>query len=105
MDLLEPQDSGAEPDTRDGDGPPIAKAQEAPVASLEQHLTELEEIVSSLESSELGLEQMLETFERGLKISSTCRAQLDRVEQKIRQLVEDQTELTEVEARDYAPQE
>ena len=105
MELLEPQDSGADPDTRGGDGPSTAGAQEAPAASLEQHLAELEEVVSSLESSELGLEQMLATFERGLKISGTCRAQLDRFEQKIRQLVKDQTELTEVEASNYAPKE
>ena len=48
---------------------------------------------------------MLEAFERGLRIASECRGQLDRFEQKIRMLVEDQTELKEVEASSYAPKE
>ena len=103
MEFLEPQDSGTDPDSPGGS--PAAAEPRAPAASLEQQLAELEGIVSSLESSDLGLEQMLETFERGLKISGACRAQLDRFEQKIRQLVEDQTELTEVEAGNYAPKE
>ncbi len=105
MELLESRDSGADTDIPEGGAPPATALPKTATASLEQQLAELEEIVSSLESPDLGLEQMLETFERGLQVSSACRAQLDRFEQKIRQLVENQTELTEVEAGNYTPKE
>lgn len=57
--------------------------------TFEQSLTELEEIVTQLESGELPLEQSLELFEKGIGLSRACRERLASAERRIEQLVKD----------------
>ena len=59
----------------------------ATTQSFETGLQELEQIVKEMESGELPLERALELFEKGMKISETCRKQLEEAETRIEVLV------------------
>ena len=61
---------------------PRAKKQPAFEASLER----LENIVESLESGELSLEDSLKVFEEGVALTRSCQKSLADAEQKVRQL-------------------
>jgi exodeoxyribonuclease VII small subunit len=58
-----------------------------PATSFEGGLQELELIVKEMESGELPLERALELFERGMRLSETCRKQLEEAETRIEILV------------------
>ena len=66
---------------------------------FEDQLERLEEIVASLEDETVGLEEALELFEDGMKLAKSCRARLEEVEQRVRQLLEAE----EGEAAETAP--
>ncbi len=55
--------------------------------SFEENLSELEQVVKALESDKVTLDEMLELFERGVKLTKECTKQLDRTERKINILV------------------
>ena len=55
--------------------------------NFEKNLKELEEVVKSLESVNVGLDDMLSLFERGIKLTKSCTKLLDEAEQKINVLV------------------
>jgi len=59
----------------------------ATTQSFETGLQELEQIVKEMEGGELPLERALELFEKGMKISETCRKQLEEAETRIEVLV------------------
>ena len=56
---------------------------------FEAALARLEEIVSELESGELGLEQSLKLFEEGVKLARVCNARLEEAERKVEILMKD----------------
>lgn len=55
--------------------------------NFEKNLKELEEVVKSLESGNVELDDMLSLFERGIKLTKSCTKLLDEAEQKINVLV------------------
>ena len=55
---------------------------------FEDQLERLEEIVASLEDETVGLEEALGLFEDGMKLAKSCRARLEEVENRVRQLLE-----------------
>jgi exodeoxyribonuclease VII small subunit len=57
--------------------------------SFEISLAELEQIVGKLESGDLPLEESLELFEKGIKLSRECRARLTNAERRIEVLMKD----------------
>jgi exodeoxyribonuclease VII small subunit len=57
--------------------------------SFETSLTALEEIVGKLEDGDLPLEQSLELFEKGIKLSRECRDRLTSAERRIEVLMKD----------------
>ena len=57
--------------------------------SFEAALAELEEIVAKLESGDLALEDSLELFEKGIKLSRECRERLISAERRIEILMKD----------------
>ncbi len=61
--------------------------------NFEKALEELEEIVSRLDSGELGLEQMLEEFERGIKLVRSCQKFLEQAQKKVEMLIADSEKL------------
>lgn len=65
----------------------MSEKKEKTVNPFEAKLTRLEEIVRSMESGQLGLEDSLKLFEEGVKISRDCQTELDAAEQKVELLV------------------
>ncbi len=57
--------------------------------SFENSLLELEEIVGRLETGDLPLEESLELFEKGIKLSRECRARLTNAERRIEVLTKE----------------
>ncbi len=55
--------------------------------TFETGLQELEQIVKEMESGDLPLERALELFEKGMKLSESCRKQLEEAETRIEMLV------------------
>ncbi|NIM07120.1 MAG: exodeoxyribonuclease VII small subunit [Armatimonadetes bacterium] len=56
--------------------------------TFEQALDRLEEIVSSLEAGDKGLEEAIALFEEGTKLSNLCQEKLSAAQGKIEKLVE-----------------
>ena len=71
---------------------------------FEKAFKELETIVQRLESEELPLDESLQLFEEGIKLSRFCHKQLEAVEKKIELILADakgqpRTEPFELEER------
>lgn len=56
--------------------------------TFEESLNELEQIASNLESGNLGLDEAIKEFEKGIKLSKECSQKLDEAEKKINILVQ-----------------
>ncbi|MEG0138321.1 MAG: exodeoxyribonuclease VII small subunit [Clostridia bacterium] len=56
--------------------------------TFEKSLEELENVVNELEIGNLDLEQAIEKFEKGIKLSKECSEKLDKAEKKINILVQ-----------------
>jgi len=66
--------------------------------TFEASLAELEVIVGRLEDGDMPLEESLELFEMGIKLSRDCRTRLTNAERRIEILMQDSDgELTAVE--------
>ncbi len=65
------------------------KSDKTPDPSFEKSLEELEAIVKKMEGGELGLDQMIEHFEKGSELVKTCSRKLNEVERRIEKLVKD----------------
>jgi exodeoxyribonuclease VII small subunit len=55
---------------------------------FEKALHNLEKIVSNMESGELGLEESLAQFEKGIKLAKNCQDTLTNAEFRVEQLIE-----------------
>lgn len=51
--------------------------------SFEKSLDELQKIVAALEAGEVGLDESLKLFERGVELVRLCNARLDEAEQRV----------------------
>ncbi len=58
--------------------------------NFEKSIKELEEIVSKLEQGDATLDESLELFEKGIKLSKECQKVLDTAEKKVSVLVADE---------------
>ena len=58
------------------------------MASFEEQLAELERVVDRLEVGGLPLEESVQLFESGMRLSKDCKAQLSSAESRMRVLVE-----------------
>jgi exodeoxyribonuclease VII small subunit len=72
---------------------PDAPPADAPV-SFEAGLEQLESIVKEMESGELPLERALELYETGMKLSESCRKQLEAAETRVELLTRRAGEMT-----------
>lgn len=69
--------------------------------SFEDALKRLEEIVNSLETGQLPLDESLRKFEEGIRLSRLCNKKLAETQQKVEKLMErDGTLFTEPMAAD-----
>ena len=62
-------------------------APEPKPGNFENSLDELEKVVKELESGDLPLDRSLDLFSRGMKLSDTCRKQLEEAETRVDQLI------------------
>jgi exodeoxyribonuclease VII small subunit len=62
---------------------PTAKPTPNPPPTFEAGLQELEGIVKEMETGELPLERAIALFEQGMKLSETCRKQLEEAETRV----------------------
>lgn len=69
--------------------------------SFENNLKELEAVVKALEGSEISLDEMLELFEKGIKLTKSCTSQLEEAEQKISILMKNKD--GEMQKEDFKP--
>ncbi|WP_238083378.1 MULTISPECIES: exodeoxyribonuclease VII small subunit [Pseudescherichia] len=69
----------------------MAKKNDAPT-SFETALTELEQIVTRLESGDLPLEEALSEFERGVQLARQGQTRLQQAEQRVQILLSEQEE-------------
>lgn len=53
--------------------------------TIEEDLKHLEEIVSRLEKQETTLDESLALFDEGIRLSQSCRQELDRAQQVVEQ--------------------
>lgn len=60
----------------------------AKAKTFEESMEELEKIVNTLEEGECSLDEAVKLFEKGVKISNDCSTALDKAEQKIKILTE-----------------
>ena len=65
--------------------------------NFEDKLSRLEEITSSLENSEIGLEQSIQLFEEGVKLSTECFSILQKAELKVNVLKKDLNKINNLE--------
>lgn len=59
-----------------------------PLKNFEKSLTELEHIVAQMENGELGLEDSLTQFEKGIKLAKNCQDTLTNAKLRVEQLIE-----------------
>ncbi len=65
--------------------------------TYEESIKELEQIVKELESNELTLDESIEKFEKGMKLSKHCNELLEGAEKKITLLIESTDGITKEE--------
>lgn len=61
--------------------------------AFEHSLAELEALVQKMESGDLSLEQSLQAFEQGVKLTRNCQKALTEAEQKVQLLLDDNGKL------------
>ncbi len=57
-------------------------------ADLEQALAELEQLIEHMEQGDITLEESLQCFERGIRLTRHCQETLKAAEQKVKILLE-----------------
>jgi len=55
----------------------------SPKTSFEGALKELEDVANNLEEGELGLDDSIKEFEKGIKLARFCQQKLEEAERKI----------------------
>lgn len=68
------------------------------VAQFEQSLDELEQLVAKMEQGDLGLDDSLKSFERGISLYRECQTALEQAELRVKQLTDPNDPAS---ARDY----
>ena len=63
--------------------------------NFEESMKKLENIVTELETSNLSLDESVNKFEEGMKLSKQCNKMLEEAEKKITILLENDGELKE----------
>ena len=64
--------------------------------NFEVNLDQLEQIVKQLEKGDLPLEQSLQLFESGMRLSADCKRQLEQAESRVEILIKRGAEMAAV---------
>ena len=68
--------------------------------NFEQALENLEELVTAMEEGELSLEESLQAFEKGIKLTRECQSALKKAEQKVQILINEDGDTKEFEFKE-----
>ncbi|MBC8211060.1 MAG: exodeoxyribonuclease VII small subunit [Gammaproteobacteria bacterium] len=63
-------------------------ASDKTIKDFEKSLQSLEQIVSKMENGDLGLEDSLKQFEKGIQLAKSCQDALTSAELMVKQLIE-----------------
>ena len=72
------------------------------VIKFEEAIKKLEDISKELESGSLSLDESVDKFEEGMKLSKTCTKMLNEAEKRINILINNDGEISE---ENFTPQE
>ena len=64
--------------------------------TFEDAMAELEDVISKLESNNLSLDEMINFYEKGMKLTKSCKQQLTEAEEQITTLVNENGKLKEI---------
>lgn len=64
--------------------------------SFEEMMSELENIVQKLDNETVSLEESLELYQRGMKLSASCEDTLKNAKKKVNEMVKNEDEEEEV---------
>jgi exodeoxyribonuclease VII small subunit len=73
---------------------------EEPGPSFEDALAQVESIIEQIESGEVGLEESLSAYERGVGLINLCRDRLDKAQQRVEDLTKKLGEADDAEPAD-----
>lgn len=68
--------------------------------TFEQSMEELEQIVEKLEQGEVPLEEAIQMFQTGMKLSKECHEKLEKVEKQMDQIIHEDGEITPLELQE-----
>lgn len=68
--------------------------------NFEKALEELEQLVTAMEEGELTLEQSLQAFEKGIRLTRECQTALQQAEQKVQVLLDEEGETEDLDTED-----
>ncbi|HGZ9062433.1 TPA: exodeoxyribonuclease VII small subunit [Staphylococcus aureus] len=60
--------------------------------SFEEMMQELEQIVQKLDNETVSLEELLDLYQRGMKLSAACDTTLKNAEKKVNDLIKEEAE-------------
>lgn len=66
-------------------------AEQSSQINFETSLEQLEQLVQQIENGDLTLQQSLEVFEQGIKLTKQCQKALEQAEQKVKILTADES--------------
>jgi len=64
--------------------------------SFEASMNSLEKVIKKLESGSTSLDEMVQLYEEGIKLTHACKSKLATAEERITTLVNEKNELKEV---------
>ena len=64
--------------------------------TFEDAMAELEDVISKLESNNLSLDEMIKFYEKGMKLTNSCKQLLTEAEEQITTLVNENGKLKEI---------
>ena len=76
---------------------PSKKEQPEAEPVFEEAVERIEKLIEDIETGEIGLDQSLKAFEEGMALIRRCRARIERAEQRVSELLEEES------AEDGAP--
>lgn len=66
-----------------------SKAEKEQELSLEESFARIEEVIDSLETEDITLEESFAAYNRGMSLLAKCNETIDRVEKKVLKINED----------------
>jgi exodeoxyribonuclease VII small subunit len=71
---------------------PASKKNPGSEPSFEEAVERIESLIEDIETGRVGLDQSLKAFEEGMALIRACRSRIERAEQRVAELLEDESE-------------